>query len=135
MDITSSTSPSTSNKSNASNTSNDWSLEDNTSFETMYTLNDNESIITDPNINILELPFHITNNSKAVKTMQYYYDKFRQVRWYRHQPFNNYLNEIKELENKYFNVKYYSDIALNTLNTKHLLDIKFKITEHIKQLN
>ena len=66
--------------------------------------------------------------------MKYYFDKFSSIRWYRHQTYEDYLYEIKQLENKYFNVKDYSLIALNTLITLHIIDIKFKIAEHIKTI-
>jgi hypothetical protein len=94
----------------------------------------NDSPSTLSKANQLELPFCITNNPKVIEKVKYYYDKFSTVIWYKHQTYEDYLYDIKQLENKYFNVKDYSLVALNTLIVKHIMDIKFKMAEHIKTI-
>ena len=80
MDISSSISPSSSNKSTKSNTSDDRSLEDNTSFETMYTSNDTESKITDPNDKIrITIPYHqqLRSSQNNAKLFQSKFTKYK----------------------------------------------------------
>ena len=56
------------------------------------------------------------------------------IEWSKSEKYEDYLDKIKLNENKYFDIRNYKYIALNTLLLKQLMDIKIKLKEHITKI-
>ncbi len=92
------------------------------------------SITTSPNSNLLNLPFHITNDLKIIRKTKYYYDNLTSIIWGKNMTFEDYLNEILSFKNKYFNIQNQAEIALNQLNLKQIMDLRMKTKEYIRNI-
>jgi hypothetical protein len=71
------------------------------------------SIITSSNSNLLNLPFHITNDHKTITKTKHYFDNLLLIIWGKHMTFEDYLNEILSFKNKYFSMQNNAQLALN----------------------
>jgi hypothetical protein len=77
------------------------------------------SMFTDGDIK-LDLPFETTDEINVIQTVNYYYyyTKMLNIEWLPCDTFEQYLAKIKQYENKYFNIRNFNEIALNTLLIK-----------------
>jgi hypothetical protein len=72
---------------------------------------------------------------KVIKTTNHYFSALLKIECTKAETYGNYLEKIKKHENKYFNLRNYKEIALNTLLLKHLIDLKIKLKEHITKID
>jgi hypothetical protein len=83
----------------------------------------------------LDLPFETTDDINIIQTVNYYFTKMLNIEWLPCDTFDQYLAKIKRFENKHFDIQNFSEIALNTLITKQIQDLKIKIKEHIMKID
>ncbi len=83
----------------------------------------------------LYLPFETIDDINIIQTVNYYFTKMLNIEWLPCDTFDQYLAKIKRFENKHFDIQNFSEIALNTLITKQIQDLKIKIKEHIMKID
>ncbi len=83
----------------------------------------------------LDLPFETTDDINVIQTVNYYFTKMFNIAWLPCDTFEQYLAKIKQYENKYFDIRNFSGIALNSLIIKQTQDLKTKIKEHITKID
>ena len=101
---------------------------------TTNTASNTTSPITSPNHNKLNLPFHITNDHNIINKTKYYFDNLLTIVWDRNMTFEEYVNEITSFKNKYFNIQNISEIVLNQLNLKQIMDLRIKTKDYMKNV-
>jgi hypothetical protein len=83
----------------------------------------------------LDLPFETTDDINVIQTVNYYFTKMLNIAWLPCDTFEQYLAKIKQYENKYFDIRNFSEIALNSFIIKQTRDLKTKIKEHITKID
>lgn len=86
------------------------------------------------NSSMLNLPFETSDDPDIIKTTNHYFASMLEIEWSKSEKYEDYLEKIKQNENKYFDIRNYKYIALNTLLLKQLMDIKIKLKEHITKI-
>jgi hypothetical protein len=86
------------------------------------------------NSSTLNLPFEISDDPDIIKTTNTYLASMLKIECSKSEKYEDYLDKIKSNENKYFDIRNYKYIALNTLLLKQLMDIKIKLKEHITKI-
>ena len=97
---------------------------------------DNSSMIIDLSVksSMLNLPFETSDDPDIIKTTNRYFASMLKIEWSKSEKYEDYLDKIKQNENKYFDIRNYKYIALGTLLLKQLMDIKIKLKEHITKI-
>jgi hypothetical protein len=75
----------------------------------------------------LNLPFETTEDTNVIQTVNYYFTNMLNIEWLPCDTFEQYLTKIKQYENKYFDIRNFSKIALNTLIIKQIQDLKKRL--------
>lgn len=89
----------------------------------------------DSNNNELNLPFETSDDPEVIKTTNFSFSALLKLEWTRTETYESYLGKINSYKNKYFDVRNYKEVALNTLLLKQLIGLKIKLKEHITKID